>query len=189
MSTNKIFYFDVETTGLKAGYHEMVQLAYLIEVDGNVEVENSIWIRPEKPDLIKPELLELLGKTKADLMEGIHYSEAYITLLADLEKHCSKFDRIDKFYPAGYNVSFDLDFLVAFFRLNEDQYLGSWINWKSLDPLPILRFLDYKGKLDLPDYKLGTVCEHYGIELNAHEAMSDIRATRTLLKKFLKEGG
>jgi DNA polymerase III epsilon subunit-like protein len=47
--------------------------------------------------------------------------------------------------------------------------------------------MDYAGKIDLPDYKLSTVCAHYGIDIKAHEALSDIQATRELTLKLIGE--
>ncbi|KQC06993.1 MAG: hypothetical protein APR62_00780 [Smithella sp. SDB] len=44
------------------------------------------------------------------------------------------------------------------------------------------RYLPY-----LANHKLSTVCKHYGIELNHHEALSDARAAALIALKFLGE--
>jgi len=104
-----------------------------------------------------------------------------------IEEHVDKYDKMDKFYPAGYNVRFDLDFLQSFFHKRGNRYgTGSYQNWRAIDVMQYVHFMDYSGKLSLNDYKLKTVCEHFGIEIIAHDAMSDIRATRNLLKILLK---
>jgi len=44
---------------------------------------------------------------------------------------------------------------------------------------------DFQGQLSLPNYKLQTVCEHFGVQIDAHDALSDIKATRELLQMIL----
>ncbi len=178
----KVLYFDVETTGLSKTENDIVQLAYILEVDGEIKHTNNIWIKPVNLEAISQEALDVIGKTREELMTGIEPKEAHKIFTDDLGKVCDKFDRSDKFYPAGYNVAFDLDFLSEFFKKQDDKYLGSWINWKSIDSLPIMRWLDFKGKLTLKNYKLATVCEHYGIWIDAHDALSDVTATRQLIR-------
>jgi len=52
--------------------------------------------------------------------------------------------------------------------------------------------MDCDGEIELENYKLETVCAHFGITLYAHNAISDIKATRELyylLKKGALAGG
>ena len=70
---------------------------------------------------------------------------------------------------------------MEFFAKNGDVYYGSWFNWKRIDPLGVLYFMDGMGKISLPNYKLETVCDHFGIKIDAHDAISDIRATKQLI--------
>jgi len=43
------------------------------------------------------------------------------------------------------------------------------------------------GKLKLENYRLETSAKHYGIKINAHDALSDIEATRELILEIAKE--
>jgi exonuclease I len=45
--------------------------------------------------------------------------------------------------------------------------------------------MDYKGEITLQNYKLETVAGHFGIELKAHDALSDVKATREIIRKVL----
>ena len=102
-----------------------------------------------------------------------------------LGRYCDKYNRLDKFYMAGYNVRFDADFLKEFFLKNKDFYFGSWFNYRFIDPLPLLHWANWVKEINLPDYKLATVCRHFQIPLQAHDAMADITATRELIYKLL----
>ena len=187
MVSRKTLYFDVETTGTDPARHGLIQLACLVDIDGKVVDENSWHIKPFKGDLVSKEAARITGISREDLDNFPEPEGVYREIVEFFSKHVDRFDRTDKFYPAGYNVRFDLEFLKRFFEKNGDKYFGSFFNWKLIDPLPWLYRLDWLGELSLPDYKLVTVCNHFGIELgdSAHDALADIRATRELLLKLL----
>lgn len=185
MTDRKVFYFDVETTGLDCTKHSIVQLAYIVEKNFNVFEAGNLLIRPFAHDPIDSEALAIHKRTKEEVLSYPEPAVVYRDLCEIFNKYIDKYDKNDKFYPAGFNVGFDLDFLSAFFKAMGDNYLGSFLNWKRLDPLPFLYNMDFSGELELPNYKLETVCKHYGIDLIAHDALSDIRATRKLIHSLL----
>ncbi|NMW17987.1 MAG: 3'-5' exonuclease [Chlorobiaceae bacterium] len=183
----KVLYFDTETTGLEAGTHGIIQLAALMEIGGDVVESFNMKFQPHEGALINPDALKVSGTDPEELKSRTSSTDAYREFLKFLDRHISKFDKTDKAYPAGYNVAFDLQFLDAWFRHHGSQYgSGSYQNWKKLDPLPLLHLWDYQGTIALPDYKLQTVCKAFFIELEAHDALSDILATRALLKALIK---
>lgn len=180
----KLFIFDVETTGRNSYKNDITQLSGMIEVDGKVVEKFNFRCQPLNWDNIEPEALEVTGVGIDQLKTFDPPKKVYNELIKLLGRHCDKFNRDDKFYFIGYNVSFDVDFLSSFFRKQGDKYFGSWFNWKKIDPLPILHWMEYRGMISLENYKLSTVCEHYGIKIDAHDAMSDILATRELLERI-----
>jgi len=182
----KVLYFDTETTGLEAGKHGIIQLAALMEIGGDVVESFNMKFQPHYGAEINPDALKVSGTDPEELKSRTSSADAYREFLKFLDRHISKFDKTDKAYPAGYNVTFDMHFLDAWFRHHGNQYgTGSYQNWKMLDPLPLLRVWDFLGTISLPDYKLQTVCNAYDIELQAHDALSDIIATRALLGKVM----
>jgi len=176
----KVFWFDVETTGTDPKIHGIIEFAGLIEIDGKIVDQLSIKMQPHAGAVIEQSALDVTGITEKDIQDFMPHVPACRMIQRFLDKNCSKFNKEDKYYPAGYNVRFDLDFLQTMFKKMDKYGLGSYLNWRSLDPLPILYTQDYLGTLSLPNYKLATVCEHFGIKLKAHEALSDITATREL---------
>lgn len=181
----KILYFDVETTGLNAVENGIIQLAGIVEIDGKVQEEFNFNIKTFPDDKIEDKALEVHGNTRDDIASFPEPLVVYHKLTAILMKYVYRYKKnktfADKFYPAGYRVLFDIDFLNEWFVKCGDKYFGSWQNWHSIDALQKLYEMELKGLITLPNYKLDTVCKHFGIEINAHDALSDIRATRELI--------
>ena len=63
---------DTETTGLKAGYHEVNQISCLRLSDGEIVTSD---IKVNFPDRANPIALEIQGKTVADLDHGVGRKE------------------------------------------------------------------------------------------------------------------
>lgn len=183
----KALYFDTETTGLNSWKNDIIQFACMVEINGEIVEEWETKVMPLDFTSIEPKALEVNGLTMAMLKTYPHPREIHQQMCKLFGKYISKFDKVDKFAPIGYNVKFDVDFLQNFFKKCDDKYYGSWFSWRLVDPIYTLYEMDYMREIALPDYKLSTVCAHFGIPLKAHDALSDIRATRELLK-LLQQG-
>lgn len=181
----KILYFDTETTGIDPKVNEIVQFAAIVEIDGNVVEEVNWRCQPTNWEAINPDALKTTGLTLEKLREFGPPQEMMKNIRSLFDRHIDKFNKADKFYPAGHNVQFDLDFLQAFWKKHGDTYgTGSYQNWRCLDSRILANFFIMRGKLDVPDVKLSTLCEKFGIAIQAHDAMSDIHATRELVRKM-----
>lgn len=185
----KTFYFDVETTGLSPWKNAIWQLAYIIEVDGEVVLERNLKAYPEVGQEINAKALQIGGITEIELAEfPLSQVQLHKALVSDLYMLCDKFDPTDKYLQVAYSGHFDVGFLQALFKNSHDKFYGSWFNHKLVDPLVLVRAFELCGKLKgLKNHKLVTVCEHFGIPLDAHDALSDINATKTLLWKLLDQ--
>jgi len=181
----KVCYFDTETTGVNPKENGLIQLAAIVEIDGEVKGAESWNIAPFLVDRIEDKALEVNGKTKKEIFAYTAPDLMIAKVKAFFARFVDPYDKSDKFTPAGYNVSFDIEFLREWFFKCGDKYgYGSWMNYNAVDPLPLVRWLRFAGVLNLPDYKLGTVCDHFGIALgsDAHDALADVRATRNLVR-------
>jgi DNA polymerase III subunit epsilon len=177
----KAFYFDTETTGLHPWHNDIIQIAVLIEINGEIKDEYVSTIKPFNIDNVQEKAIEAHGYSIKQMSEFREPKIVYDELITLLSKYVNKFNKEDKFTPIGYNVKFDCDFLNSFFKKNGDKYYGSWFNWKIVDPMYHLYTMDFRRKIALPNYKLATVCQHFGIPLTAHDALEDIKATRELI--------
>lgn len=198
--SKKILWFDCETTGLDPNCNGMIQLAMLMDVDGELVDEIQLNFQPSLNDLIDVSDVPLVWRdcdltnngvlpaTELSIQSLFGYDmPSTVKINAFLQKHISKFDKADKAYIGGYNVPFDIAFLSKFYEKCGDKYLGSYINWKQIDIRSLIYMFDYHDQIRLDNFKLATVCEHYCIELEAHNPLSDIRATRELFYRI--EGG
>ena len=187
----KIFYCDVETTGLYPTKHDIVQLAFIIEVDGIVQEVHNLKMQPFSYDNISQDALDITGLTLDKIKAFDDPREQFDKFLTILEKYIDKFNKNDKFQVVGQNVQFDMGFLKSFFKKNDEKYFGSYFEKQTADPYEIFKFMRSHGLVNYPNLRLGTICSKLKIPLEAHDALSDITATRELyqrLGRYLKSG-
>lgn len=203
-----ILWFDSETTGDNPNIHGIHQMGFLVEnfpmknSDDNIistlEVKAdaltaghpiSEWDE-KQPDgtIIKRNALEISNVTPDQIRKYQDYSLAYQEVIAFFKKHIDPYDKTQKFILAGYNVKFDKDMLEGMAKKNGDKFLFSYIDHRVIDILPLARTIYALGKFPSKpkSFKLEHLCELFDININAHDAVEDIKATRTLMFKLLK---
>lgn len=186
----KLFWFDCETTGLNEFKNDIIQLAFIMEINNQVVERGQIKMQPLNYDddviggAISPGALKIHGITIQDMKQYPTQADGFIFLQKLLEKHVDKYNKKDKFTPAGWNVNFDMKFLQGLFKKQGCKYFGSYFDYHYLDPMVVLNYLRFYGRLTTTNAKLGTAAEHFGVELKAHDAMSDIETTREISRKL-----
>jgi DNA polymerase-3 subunit epsilon len=181
----KVIYIDTETTGLDKVKHGMRELAYIIEVDGE-ELESGLFkINPltyNKEVEVDQKALDISNKTLDEITSDDYADsvDCFNTFIEILDKYIDKFDTEDKFIVNGYNTAFDTGFIQEWFKDNNHKFYGSYFNYKELDVFALVKFLKYMDFIDTPSDKLEITCEYFNIELEAHNALDDIRATKEL---------
>jgi DNA polymerase III subunit epsilon len=178
----KVMYLDTETTGVDPKINDIVQLAAIIEIDGREMETFKMNCHPFDWNAVEDKALEVNRITREDLETFPAPVQMHTALTKVLGKYVNKYDRMDKLTIAGQKADFDAGFLREFFFKNGDQYYGSWFNYRHVDLLAVVRFLRYAGRLKIENDKLTTVAEYFGVALDAHDALEDIRATRELIK-------
>jgi len=182
----KVLWFDTETTGLDPVKNDIVQIAGIIEIDGEVKKEFNFTCRPANPDNIEPEALETIGKTKDEIMSWPDPKSVYLELIQLFDKYINKYDKKDKFFPAGHNVLFDVKMFMEFARRHGDKYgIGSYMTWQPIDTMYIAVIMRQFTTFNPPNNKLEVICAEVGIKINAHDALSDVRASRDFGNCFL----
>ena len=184
----KHFIFDVETTGLDANRHTIIQLGYIRTDLAGRRITTLLKMQPVPDADINLKALETSSTSLIELMSQPSPSLAYGRMLDELGFWVSRFDKQDKFIPVGYNVRFDLDFLRAWFLKvdpNGGRYFGSYFHTGAIDVWSLVALHLGEKILDLPNTKLITVAEACGLTVEqseTHNALYDAILTEQLFK-------
>lgn len=178
----KNLFLDIESTGTAYQCHGIIQIAAIAVIDGKVKGVFNEHLRPFKADYIDPIALEMQNLTEEEVRKRPAPKKVYRNFVKFLEGFVDKYDKEDKFTCFGYKIDFDIDFLSEFFKKNDDEYFGSYQNYRPVCTLALVRRLNQLGDClitELPDLKLETVTEAFKIKHeNPHDALSDARAAR-----------
>ncbi len=186
---NNILWFDLETTGLDFRKHGIIQIAACVEKEGRIVDAFNEKQKPDPMKVIDEKALKVNGHTAEEINTFQDSKACYLSFNRFLERNHVRGDKETRYIPAGYNSRFDLEFLSQYF---EEQSAGPYAFWEHLqfnpiDPFPVIVLLNRYGKLNLESCKLETACKHFGIVIEkAHDANSDIMATRELTQKVME---
>jgi DNA polymerase III epsilon subunit-like protein len=184
---NPILWSDVETTGTDSIRCAITQIASALEIDGKI-VDTFIGkMRPHKDAVVEREALEIQEVTEKEIRDWPDPVAVYAQYYGWMKKHGHAGNKQARFIPAGYNHQFDLDFMSSWFERETGGPYAFWdfLQFKPIDPFPWIVTLWRYGRLPVVDCQLGTVCACLGIELKAHDPMSDIMATREVTRQLL----
>ena len=187
---SKVLFIDTETTGLNPKECGIIQIAGLIEIDGEVKDAFDLKLNPLPDCKFEPGAVEKHGIEPPDLF---NHKDTFKDFKDILNEYVNPYDKNDKFTIAGYNVKFDVNFLSALWKKNNDNYFGAYFSPYMLDIYPLIQYFKYIGipAFDgIQNLKLETVYPHImKEEFKAHDAFDDIKSTYTLaqeLKKYVK---
>lgn len=157
---------DVETTGLRADQHEIIELAAIQVVDHQEVNRFSALICPQQP--VPEEISRLTGIDERLLQtEGRPLQEVlqeFLTFVADRRVVC-------------HHAAFDYAFLKAACR---KCHLPEFKNAYA-DTLQLAR----RKLEDVSDYSLGTLAAYFGVNVQrAHRALEDCRTTFAVFEKL-----
>ncbi|MDR2429515.1 MAG: 3'-5' exonuclease [Puniceicoccales bacterium] len=183
---SKIAYIDLETTGLSAYKHGIVQIALIIETDGVVRTRKQWDCSPHQGKEVDPRALEVIGLPPDEVWTRQNPLETHKELVATLGAYVDKYNKTDKFMFCGYNSqNFDMPFLRQWFLSCGDKFFGSWFYPFSIDVGCLVMAHSDHELSSFPDFKLKTVCTKLGLSSGEdayHAANFDIEKTRDLYK-------
>lgn len=174
----KLFFYDLETTGTKFWKNGIHQISGAIVIDGEIKEKFDFKVKPYESALIEEEALKIANVTKEEIMQYPSMKEVYSKIITMLSKYVDKFNKKDKFHLVGYNnASFDNPFFRAFFVQNNDVYFGSWFWSDSIDVMVMASYKLLNKRSELVDFKQSSVAKYLGIEIDdskLHDAEYDI---------------
>ena len=188
---DKLFYLDVETTGLDAKKNGIWQLAGIVEIGGKEEDRINLKMRPWDMSGVKNEdyALKMNNLTGDQLNELPASAGQFAEFLSFMRKYVSPFDKADKFIMVGYNVRFDNDFVRQWFIKHGNDDFGSWFHRHYYDIMSVAMTYFRGNNIKPLNYKLETVGRFLGLvgdDANLHDAMYDIELTRAVDKTFIE---
>ena len=180
----KLFFFDLETTGIMPSRNGIHQISGQIVIDGRTMETFNYHVRPNPKARIDEEALRVGGVTLEHITSYPPMEEIHTRLTEMLGRYVDKYDRLDKFFLVGYNnASFDNDFLRGFFKQSGDNFFGSWFWSNCLDVMVLASHHLTDKRPSMPDFKLSTVAATLGVTVNSddlHDAAYDIVLTRAV---------
>lgn len=181
-------FIDVETTGLDPEKNSIVELACIINKDGE-EVERLQYnIKPYHNEQVDKAASDKTGLTTETVYGYPDQSLAFRDFIAHLEKYIDGKDINNRAFFCAYNASFDMDFLRNWFKFNRNFKFTKFFYYPYLDVMAIGAFVLAPVRNALENFKLSTVYEYifHKPVLKAHDAMADITATVELFNYFTK---
>lgn len=182
----KLLFLDTETTGLDLIKNGIVQISGIIDIDGEVKEEFDFKCRPFQGKFVTNEALNVIKKTKDEVLALPDPTVTYKQLLSVMEKYIDRYNKTDKFYLVGQNVKFDYDMMTQWFKDNGNSYFYAYVAYHLIDIITITALFNLAGIIKTQNMKLATIAEHYGIKFEAHNSMEDIRVTRQIFYKYLR---
>lgn len=186
-----LLYIDTETTGLDTATCSIWQLSgYISDTVTGASDSFDYKMRPYRNEIITKEAAAKTGVTQEELNSYPSQSEVFSNFTALLSKYIDLDDWNQRVIPIGYNVSFDLDFLRAWFTFNNSATLfPKVIYFPGIDVMYLAAYclLGERGKMR--NFQLTTVYEKLTGKslINAHNAMADIDATKELLNVIVRK--
>lgn len=163
-------WIDVETTGRYSDKHEIIQLACIPVINGVVHAAFNEYCQPTNYGAVEQGAIDAHG-ISIDRMRSFQMPEI---LIHKFIEYLAQFDT--KFIIAGYNVSFDKRFLSAMFtKYNQENSFFSLFDLQIHDVYS--RAQQVKKELVTANLKLATLAKYFNIQIDAHNAISDIGAT------------
>ena len=110
-----LVHIDVETTGLEAGYHELIDAGVIVTtIDGDIVDRLFLRIMPEHPERLDPEAAAVNGfsVSRWRSLEAIEAAEGARALNAFLRQYST--DR--QLIFTAFNVGFDQRFIMYFLK-------------------------------------------------------------------------
>lgn len=183
MKKHNLAFTDLETTGLDAHKHEIIEIGCVIAkqiqglgIGGGPKVEIitdfAIKIKPERIETADPEALKINHYNEEDWRGAVSLEEAmkfYAEKTRDTEL-------------IGQNVSFDWVFLDEAFRRTG---VKNEMHYHRLDVMS-MAFAKLYDDNNAQKFSLRALCDYFGVKNEkAHSALSDARATFEIYKKLM----
>lgn len=184
-----IFFLDLETTGFSPVKNDAIQLAALVakkEGDEYIKLDTiNEFMRPNCRETWTEGAERIHKISLAEALTFQHPRDALVKLLNFLVPYKHENNEPLLFVDHSMRM-FDYKFLLnAFMKEGLEQSFAKVFNPQHYESTVTIANT-YKPATGLQNSKLGTVAEYFKIELDHHEASSDVNACFEIYKQFKK---
>ena len=196
---NMIAAVDTETTGLRSGYHDMIQIAILPltpELKPSGIKPFNLTIRPDDFDRIDMRAMRVNKISFEELRSSPCQEDAFFIFENWVEEHVVG-NNFKKILPIGQNIQFDMGFIKEWAGWDSknpgDNYSEDFFEWrKARDTKYVAEFLNdlaWEKNLPLPFGR--TSLNSLSSKLNgdyagAHDALTDCRITAKVYRRLMR---
>lgn len=181
----KIFY-DLETTGTDFRKHSIHQLAFIVEVDGEVAETVEICTAPHPKAQIDPKALRTSRVTEEQIRAYQPMEQAYGQFLQLLRKYVDPYDKRTRAHLVGFNNRhFGDPFLEAWMRQNGCQTPQVWFWTDTIDVLVLASQYLLDRRDTMQSFRLRRVALTLGLDVedeDLHDATYDVELTRQIYR-------
>jgi DNA polymerase III epsilon subunit-like protein len=174
---NHYIFVDLETGGLYADKHAVLQVAAIItDFDFNIKGNFMSYVQPHPTLKITDEALQINQLRREDLQNAPDEKSVALALrhFARLVSGAPRF--------AGYNCPFDLEFLTFVWKRHDLLPVPYQVPWLDICSLARLRL---ESSATLPNFKLASVANYFGLNIQgAHDAVADLIMTIEIAKRL-----
>ncbi len=196
---NQVCAIDTETTGLKVGWHEIIQIC-ILPLDSNFKPRRDVLpffieMVPEHPERATPEAMRvnrldfaIIGQRGHDQEKAKDLLEAWI---GKLSLPTTKFGTPKKIIPLGHNYAFDRGFITSW--LGHETYNG-YFHYDYRDTKITAAYLNDRAAMHaekVPFNKGNLVWLSKKLDIlhdRAHDALSDCIATAGVYRALTRQG-
>lgn len=190
---------DTETTGLEAGWHEIIQIC-ILPLDSNIRPRKDVLpfyieMIPEHPERASPEAMRVNKLDFAKIAQRGHDREKAKDLLDEwikkLELPYTHYGNRKRIIPLGQNYAFDQDHIRAWLGL---ETYSEYFQHRYRDTMITANYLNDRAamhaeKTPFSKTKLSWLCNKLNVtNERAHDALADCVATAEVYRKLLMSG-
>ena len=170
LKSNVFVVFDLETTGLNSSpsagnMDRIIEIGAYKIIGGAISECFNTFVNPQRK--LSEEIIKLTGIDQ----QTVDAAPSYDKVMPDFFKFC------DGAYLVGHNAA-NFDFKFIDYYCSQCGYVPER---RLFDTLPLSQQL-----LPLPNFKLNTVADHFGITFNHHRAADDALVTAKIFIELLK---
>lgn len=179
----KQVFIDTETSGLDPKVYSILTLSGIICEDGKELDRFNYNIAPYRGEKFDENSSRVNGITEEIASSFPPQEEVLNQFLSKLEEYINPNDFNSRAFLVGYNVGFDLDFLVEWFNFNgRDRELFRYFVSPNIDVMTLTGLILMRERFTMRNFKLATVYRRtFGRDFDGvHNSMADIEATKEL---------